>query len=372
MTETILQVKRNDEFYYPIAFRKDFQDLPNQLEALDLQNRKYCIVTDSNVGPIYLEAVKKELEKVTDIVITITLPAGEENKTLAQIQNIYEQLIKAHFDRKDVLFALGGGVVGDMTGYAAATYLRGIDFVQIPTTLLAQVDSSIGGKTGVDFLQYKNMVGAFHQPRLVYMNVHTLDTLSEELFSCGMGEVLKHGLIRDFSYFEWLKENREKILSLDEESLIKMIYQSCVIKKTVVENDPTEKGERAVLNMGHTVGHAVEKLKDFKLLHGQCVAIGTVCACYLSWKRNNITEEEYKSILDGLKAYRLPIKVQGLKTDEVLITTKSDKKMEHGKIKFILLDKMGHAYINKTVTDEEIKEAIQVILEESGDKIDEN
>ena len=146
MTENILQVKRNDEFYYPIVFRKNFEDLSNQLKTLELQERKCCIVTDSNVAPIYLETVKKELEKVSDTIISIILPAGEENKTLVQIQNIYEHLIKAHFDRKDLLFALGGGVVGDMTGFAAATYLRGIDFIQIPTTLLAQVDSSIGGK----------------------------------------------------------------------------------------------------------------------------------------------------------------------------------------------------------------------------------
>ena len=368
MTENILQVKRNDEFYYPIVFRKNFEDLSNQLKTLELQERKCCIVTDSNVAPIYLETVKKELEKVSDTIISIIFPAGEENKTLAQIQNIYENLIKAHFDRKDLLFALGGGVVGDMTGFAAATYLRGIDFIQIPTTLLAQVDSSIGGKTGVDFLQYKNMVGAFHQPRLVYMNVHTLDTLSDELFSCGMGEVLKHGLIRDLDYFEWLKENREKVLNLDEDALTEMIYKSCVIKKTVVENDPTEKGERAVLNMGHTVGHAVEKLKNFKLLHGQCVSIGTVCACYLSLKRGLITKEEYESALEALRAYRLPISVQGLNADEILTATKSDKKMEQGKIKFVLLEKMGYAYIDKTVTDEEMKEAIEVVLEESGEE----
>ena len=212
------------------------------------------------------------------------------------------------------------------------------------------------------------MVGAFHQPRLVYMNVHTLDTLSDELFSCGMGEVLKHGLIRDLDYFEWLKENREKALNLDEDVLTEMIYKSCVIKKTVVENDPTEKGERAVLNMGHTVGHAVEKLKNFKLLHGQCVSIGTVCACYLSLKRGLITKEEYESALEALRAYRLPISVQGLNAAEILTATKSDKKMEQGKIKFVLLEKMGYAYIDKTVTDEEMKEAIEVVLEESGEE----
>ena len=362
MTENILQVKRNDEFYYPIVFRKNFEDLSNQLKTLELQERKCCIVTDSNVAPIYLETVKKELEKVSDTIISIILPAGEENKTLVQIQNIYEHLIKAHFDRKDLLFALGGGVVGDMTGFAAATYLRGIDFIQIPTTLLAQVDSSIGGKTGVDFLQYKNMVGAFHQPRLVYMNVHTLDTLSDELFSCGMGEVLKHGLIRDLDYFEWLKENREKGLNLDEDALTEMIYKSCVIKKTVVENDPTEKGERAVLNMGHTVGHAVEKLKNFKLLHGQCVGVGLIAAAYLSMQRGLLTEEEYEEIRKGCHSYNLPLSVDSLNAGDVLAATKKDKKMEAGHIKFILMDGIGKSFIDKTVTDEELLQAIREIL----------
>ena len=363
-----LEVTAEGKKVYDIVIENNFNQLVKELSVFGIKERKLCIVTERQVASYYLEEVCSLLEKECAKLEVYIFQEGEESKNLSTVDSLYHFLITHEFDRKDMLLALGGGVTGDLTGFAAATYLRGIDFVQIPTSLLAQVDSSIGGKTGVDFLQYKNMVGAFHQPRLVYMNVHTLDTLSDELFSCGMGEVLKHGLIRDLDYFEWLKENREKVLNLDEDALTEMIYKSCVIKKTVVENDPTEKGERAVLNMGHTVGHAVEKLKNFKLLHGQCVSIGTVCACYLSLKRGLITKEEYESALEALRAYRLPISVQGLNAAEILTATKSDKKMEQGKIKFVLLEKMGYAYIDKTVTDEEMKEAIEVVLEESGEE----
>lgn len=191
-------------------------------------------------------------------MISIIFEAGESQKNLDTVKMIYEKLILAKFDRKDLLVALGGGVTGDITGFTAATYLRGIDFVQIPTSLLAQVDSSIGGKTGVDFDSYKNMVGAFHMPKLVYINVSTLTTLSDEQFISGMGEIIKHGLIKDSAYFDWLIENHDRILARDKDVLMEMIRVSCNIKRVVVENDPTEKGDRALLNFGHTLGHAIE------------------------------------------------------------------------------------------------------------------
>lgn len=366
MTEDILQVTREGEFTYPIIFRNTFSELSEQLCRMGLGQRKYCVVTDTNVSPLYLEQIKEELEKCGGFVTSYILPAGEENKTLEQVQGIYEHLILHHFDRKDILIALGGGVVGDMTGFAGATYLRGIDFVQIPTTLLAQVDSSIGGKTGVDFLRYKNMVGAFHQPRMVYMNASTLHTLPKEQFSCGMGEVIKHGLIRDNRYTSWLTQNHARILSMDTEILSEMIFRSCVIKKTVVENDPTEQGERAVLNMGHTVGHAVEKLKDFTLLHGQCVAIGCVASAFLSLRRGLISETDFENIKKQLLSFSLPVEVSGLSAQDILSATKSDKKMEQGKIKFVLLERPGHAVVDKTVTDEELLPAIQVIIKETA------
>ena len=354
MTENILQVKRNDEFYYPIVFRKNFEDLSNQLKTLKLQERKCCIVTDSNVAPIYLETVKKELEKVSDTIISIILPAGEENKTLAQIQNIYENLIKAHFDRKDLLFALGGGVVGDMTGFAAATYLRGIDFIQIPTTLLAQVDSSIGGKTGVDYHAYKNMVGAFYMPKLVYINVNTVKTLSERQYHSGLGEVIKHGLIRDKAYFEWMKDNKEAVAKREDEALAYMIEGSCEIKRAVVEEDPKEHGVRALLNFGHTLGHSIEKLMNFSLAHGECVAVGSLLAADISCQRGYISEEENKEIKELYAYFDFPALPEELKAEDIVKETRHDKKMEHGKIKFILLDKVGEAAIYQDVTPEEM------------------
>ena len=186
-----MPVSKDGKFSYNILFEDSFADLPEAMADLELETHKICIVTDSNVGPLYAETVKAELEKICSVCEIFTFPAGEENKNLEVVQKLYTFLIEQHFDRKDLLVALGGGVVGDLTGFTAATYLRGIDFIQIPTTLLAQVDSSIGGKTGVDFSRYKNMVGAFYMPKLVYMNLQTLSTLPERQFYAGMGEVLK-------------------------------------------------------------------------------------------------------------------------------------------------------------------------------------
>lgn len=366
MDKDRLLVKRTGAFTYPIVFRRDFLSLSQEIKDLEGKGKKICVITDENVAPLYLENVKEQLRQGGKEVFAYILPPGEENKDLEQIQGIYEYLIQNHFDRKDMLAALGGGVVGDMTGFAAATYLRGIDFIQIPTTLLAQVDSSIGGKTGVDLKQYKNMVGAFHQPILVYMNVSVLKTLSDEQFACGMGEVLKHGFIRNREYSRWLWKNRSGIQKREEGLCQEMIYQSCVIKKTVVENDPTEKGERAVLNMGHTVGHAVERLKDFSMAHGQCVAVGCMASAYLSWKRGYISREEYQEIREQLLAFGLPVVVKGLDGKEILETTRSDKKMEEGHIKFVLLERPGYAVIDTSVTDQELLEAIDSIRLETS------
>ena len=259
------------------------------------------------------------------------------------------------------VLVLGGGVVGDLTGFGAATYLRGIDFIQVPTTLLAQVDSSVGGKTGVDFQQYKNMVGAFHQPRLVYMNLSTLSSLPAEQFACGMGEILKTGLICDGDFFRYVCCEQKEIKKLDMEQIARMVRRCCEIKAGVVERDPKEQGERALLNLGHTVGHAVEKLKNFTLLHGQCVGVGLVAAAYLSMQRGLLTKEEYQEICQGCSDYDLPVHVDGLIPEEVLSATKKDKKMEQGHIRFILMDGIGKSFIDKTVTDEEMLSCIQEI-----------
>ena len=363
-----MPVSKDGKFSYNILFEDSFANLPEAMADLELETHKICIVTDSNVGPLYAETVKAELEKICSVCEIFTFPAGEENKNLEVVQKLYTFLIEQHFDRKDLLVALGGGVVGDLTGFTAATYLRGIRFIQIPTTLLAQVDSSIGGKTGVDFSQYKNMVGAFHHPRLVYMNMATLKSLNGEQFACGMGEVLKTGLIRDEKFYIWTINHMSEIEERIEPVLMKMIQKCCDIKRQVVENDPTEQGERAVLNLGHTIGHAIEKLKNFELLHGQCVALGTVAAAYISYKRGYLSDEEFFEIRDMNVGFYLPITVDGLKSEDILSATKSDKKMEHGSIKFILLESVGHAVVDRTVTDEEMLEAIHSI---NGDLIDE-
>ncbi len=358
----VLLVKRDRDFHYPIYFEENFQDLSEVLKKEGLDGRSFCIVSDSNTKTLYQETVLKELKKLSDHVSVFSFTAGEQQKNLQTVSGLYQFLIEKEMDRQGVLVALGGGVVGDLTGFTAATYLRGIDFIQIPTTLLAQVDSSVGGKTGVDVAQYKNMAGAFHQPRLVYMNLSVLKTLPDVEFSCGMGEILKTGLICDKDFFKFVCDNEEKIHKQDPELLMKMVKRCCEIKASIVERDPKENGERALLNLGHTIGHAVEKLKDFQIRHGQCVGIGLAAAAFLSKERELLTEDEYTEILSGLKKYNLPLQVSGLKDNDILNATKKDKKMENGQIKFILMDGIGKSYVDRTVTDLELLNAIQEIV----------
>lgn len=365
-----LTVKGGNEekaFSYDIVWEDGFGALAPNIKSLGLPEGRFCIVTDSNVAELYLEEVKRALEETGRAVSSFVFPAGEASKNLDTVQELYRHLIGERCDRRTVLVALGGGVVGDLAGYAAATYLRGVDFIQVPTTLLAQVDSSVGGKTGVDFACYKNMVGAFHHPRLVYMNLRTLESLPAEQFACGMGEVLKYGLIRDAKFYEWTINHMSEIQERVRPVLVKMIQKCCDIKRQVVEEDPGEQGVRAILNFGHTVGHAVEKLKEFRLLHGQCVALGTVAAAYISYKRGYLTDEEFYEIRDMNVGFDLPILVDGLRSEEVVAATKSDKKMEQGRIKFVLLQSLGRAVIDTTVTDEELLGAVDFI---NGDLID--
>ncbi len=382
-----LTVHFDDQPIYDIVFSESFDDLSQVLADFHLSSRRVCIVSESRVAGFYMEALKDVLRPLAREVVDFVFPEGEASKNLNTVQKLYERLILAHFDRKDLLVALGGGVVGDLTGFAAATYLRGIDFIQVPTSLLAQVDSSIGGKTGVDFDAYKNMVGAFHMPKLVYMNLSVLKTLSRRQFVSGMGEIIKHGLIKDLDYYHWMKEHREDILNLDLKALAKLIRRSCEIKRDVVERDPKEQGERALLNFGHTLGHAVEKLENFTMLHGECVSLGMVCAAFISRERGMITGEMYEDILETLKAFGLPVALEtgnlemdasdvrgiveldasdvrgivALDAREIVDTTRLDKKMEAGAIKFILLDPAGHAVIDKTVSETELMAAAQCI-----------
>lgn len=358
-----LEINKDKKFCYDIVYEQDFSKLTEELENLkpDMKNMKICIVTDTNVEKLYAKEVQNLLAPSCLAVEVFAFPAGEEHKNLETVQNLYEFLIQKHFTRKDILAALGGGVVGDLTGFCAATYLRGIDFIQIPTTLLAQTDSSIGGKTGVDFLRYKNMVGAFHMPRLVYMNLGTLKDLDGRQYFAGMAEVLKNALLKDASFYEWLIGNLYEICDREPEIVEEMVYNSCSIKKSVVEKDPYEKGDRALLNLGHTLGHAIEKYKNFQLLHGECVALGIICAAYISWKRELLSSDEYYEIRDMFVPFNLPITIDDIEPEEIVKLTRSDKKMEQGELKFILLKKVGKAFVDKTVTDEEMLAALKEI-----------
>jgi 3-dehydroquinate synthase len=356
-----LTVNQNSKPIYDIVFENDFSKLAEELEKLGIINKRICIVTDSKVRKLYADEVCALLSDKCRGVVIYDFPYGEANKNLDTVKGIYTFLIENKFDRKDMLIALGGGVTGDITGFVAATYLRGIDYVQIPTTLLAQVDSSVGGKTGVDFDEYKNMVGAFYMPKLVYANLSTLNTLDDRQYYAGMAEVIKYGLIKNAKFYEWIIDNMYEIHERDVEALEYMVLQSCTYKKLVVEKDPTEKGERAILNFGHTIGHAIEKAKCFELLHGECVALGSVAAAYISWKRNLISMDDYYEIRDMFVPFNLPISVENIDPEDIYYIMSCDKKMEGGQIKFILLKKLGKAVIDTTVTKEEIIAAINEI-----------
>lgn len=357
-----LEVLYNRKPCYDIVIEQDFNNLSDELSKLECSNKKICVITDSIVSPIYKDELLKVLEPVCKNVCFYCFTSGEKQKNLSTVNNIYGYLIEQHFDRKDILLALGGGVVGDITGFVAATYLRGIDFIQVPTTLLSQVDSSIGGKTGVDYEQYKNMVGAFKMPKLVYINIHTLSTLDDRQFYNGFAEAMKHGLIKDAMYYEWLLSNMYEICEREPETLEELVYRSCQIKKAVVEKDPLEQADRALLNFGHTIGHAIERYKNFNLLHGECVALGCVAAAFISWKKQLLSMDEYYEVRDMFVPFNLPISIEELNVEEVINITKSDKKMEQDTLKFVLLKKIGKAVIDRTVTLEELKAGIEEII----------
>lgn len=349
---------------YPILLEDSFDGIVSVVRSLQLEGRKLCIVSDSNVAPLYGDVVRGLLEKEGFFCVTFVFEAGEASKNLDTVSELYAFLIEHSFDRNDVLLALGGGVTGDLTGFAAATYLRGIRFIGMPTSLLSMVDSSIGGKTGVDYKAYKNMVGAFYQPSAVYINISALHTLPEREFLAGMGEVVKHGFILDNAYHTFLKGNKNQILAKDTETLHSMIYQSLSIKRGVVERDPKEKGDRALLNFGHTIGHAVEKLNNFSLLHGECVSVGMIAAAEISVLRGVLTKEEADEVKQLILSFGMKSKVPTLDKEALLSVCHRDKKADGTKIKFVLLNKIGQAFLDAEVSDEEMWQAFQVISEQ--------
>ena len=354
-----LEVNFNGAFSYHIFIERDFSHLAETVAALGTEGRRALIITDDNVAPLYLSAVKNELSRCFETLDFLILKAGEQYKNTDSIAEIYERAIQDNFDRNDFMIALGGGVIGDMTGFAAATYMRGIRFIQIPTTLLSQVDSSIGGKTGVDFRQYKNMVGAFHMPALVYSNISVLSTLDKIQYASGMGEVIKHGMIRDKAYYDYLLSQKTALQQRNPDVLEETVYRSNLIKRAVVEEDPKEKGVRQLLNFGHTLGHAIEKCSQFALSHGQCVALGCLAAIYISGTVSDAELQECRALMESVGLDTTL--TLSLDQEEVLQATRKDKKMDHGQVRFILLRTLGDAYIDRSVTDDRMREGLSFI-----------
>lgn len=309
-------------------------------------NKNIAIITNETVGPLYLTKLKKALSGSKSI-IDIVLKDGEQYKNQESLDLIYETLLKNKYGRDSVLIALGGGVVGDITGYAAATYMRGIDFIQVPTTLLSQVDSSVGGKTGINHAFGKNMIGAFYQPKLVVIDVNCLHSLPETELSAGLAEVIKYGLIRDFAFLEWLEKNMDGLLSKNSDCLIEAIIRSCKNKAQVVAEDEfeTAKGIRATLNLGHTFGHAIETALGYgKWLHGQAVAAGMVMASNMSMLMGFIDDKDFNRIKKIIDSAGLPINPPDISTAQFLDLMASDKKNKDGKISLILLKELGKAF----------------------------
>ena len=356
--ESILNVSYKNSGSYQVIIRDDFSALSAQISELFPDLKRICIVTDTNVSSLYLDEVRNCVstccEKVTDYVFE----AGEEHKTLDTVNECYKRLLADDFNRRDLIIGLGGGVAGDMAAFIASSYMRGCNFVNVPTTLLAMADSSVGGKCGVDYEGFKNIVGSIYMPKLVYAAACTLKTLPEREYSSGMAEILKAGLIRDSIFYEWLISNFPSIMDRDAETVVEMLYRAIGIKQYYVTKDPFESGERMILNLGHTIGHAIEKHYDFKYLHGECVALGTVAAAYISYKRSMLSDEEFYEIRDMFVPFSLPISLDAVDTDRIYANIGHDKKNTDKGLKFILLKKIGKAVIADDVTEKEIKDAI--------------
>lgn len=313
-----------------------------------LKSRQVCIVTNETVAPLYLAQVTALLAGYQ--VVPVVLPDGEEYKTLDTVARIYDTLLEHSFSRNCTLIALGGGVIGDMTGFAAATYQRGVAFIQIPTTLLAQVDSSVGGKTGVNRPLGKNMVGAFYQPRCVLVDVTTLQTLAERELRAGLAEVIKYGLINNADFHHWLWQHMPRLLARDAEALKQAIHVSCTEKAAIVAADETEGGIRATLNLGHTFGHAIETAMGYgQWLHGEAVATGMVMAADLSNRLGLLSAAQAAEVKALVMSAELPVLPPPIDQDTWLRLMGKDKKADQGKIKFILLEDLGKAVITDGV-----------------------
>ena len=342
---------------YPIYIGTDLIDQSELFQACEKSTSIY-IVTNTTVAPLYAQRLTNTLEKLGKPVRTIVLPDGESYKDWKNLQLIFDDLLKFGADRQTILVALGGGVIGDMTGFAAASFMRGIRFIQVPTTLLAQVDSSVGGKTGINHPLGKNMIGAFHQPVAVIADLNTLKTLPPRELSAGLAEVVKHGAIADAPFLDWIEANASALLACDTEAMEHAVLRSCEIKSAVVSADEKEGGIRATLNFGHTFGHAIEAGMGYgEWLHGEAVGCGMVLGADLSCRLNYISKADAQRLGKIIESMRLPTVPPKFGAQRYMELMQVDKKTEGGQIRYVVLEKIGQAKI-QSVADAQVIETL--------------
>lgn len=325
--------------------------------------QRCALITDANVAPRYARQVEDNLKASGFTPVTIVVKAGEQAKQLKTVQQCYDAMAANRLERKSFVVALGGGVVGDMAGFVAATYLRGIPFVQVPTTLLSQVDSSVGGKVGVNLKAGKNLVGAFYQPRLVLCDLDTLHTLPLRELRAGLAEVIKYGIIYDAAFFKQIEKNMKGLLALDLNALARVVARSCTIKAEVVGQDETESGLRAILNFGHTIGHAIEAITEYgTYLHGEAIAIGQVAAAVISGELTGLPNADIQRIRELFRCAGLPVSIPltPAKFQRLMAAMRLDKKVSGGEIKFVLAKRLGQVVWGQNVPENLIQRALEL------------
>ena len=360
--DELLQVKVElKEKSYPIFIGSDFLMRIGELIEPYVRSRKLFIITDDLVSMLYLPMVEESLRKAQYDVYSLTVPQGESSKSLEQADELLENILKIGCDRQCAIISLGGGVVGDLAGFCASVLLRGVDFIQIPTTLLSQTDSSVGGKTAVNTTIGKNLIGTFHQPKAVFIDVHTLKTLDSQQVLAGFAEVAKYGLALNADFWNWLVDNGEQVIGLEETACISAVEQCCVIKSAVVAGDELEQtGLRSLLNYGHTIGHAIEAGAGMRgtILHGEAVAIGSVLATWLSAELNLCDQEIPVQITEQYKKWGLPVQYEYLKTPDLLSSMKKDKKVKGGHLNFVLLENIGSSILVHNINPSDVEKVL--------------
>lgn len=345
---------------YEIRIGKGILDRVMLLIAKNHKGARYVIVTDSNVNRLYGPTMQDGMERAGLKASVIEIPAGESSKNISVVMDVAGRLLAQGADRETMLVALGGGVVGDLTGFIASVYMRSVPYIQVPTTLIGQLDSAIGGKTAVDLPQGKNLLGTFYQPRAVFADVNFLDTLPDREFCNGLAEMIKYGIIEDENLFRRLEEDMDAVKSRDSALLLKIIETCCRIKKSIVEIDEGEHGLRRILNFGHTLGHALEAASEYKLSHGEGVALGMIAAARLSTRMNYLPDDESDRVKSVIAKAGLPTVIDAaFATDEVIRRFRADKKKKDDVIHFVLIKKIGMPFVNASINEQQIGDVLE-------------